>query len=1578
MTKATLGIPALLVLLLGPLNVAADDEALVFTPPGFSQVGKPVTATGEGLGQLDIVVRDKATGRPTPCRINVVGPDGNFYQPAGGPLTPYSLTGEWPKTGKGNRVGKAPIRYFGRYFYSTGDARVAVPAGAFRVEVWKGLEYRPTVVAGRLAAGQQRKVDVTIEHAVDMAALGYDSGDSHVHIARTGEADDRVIFDLMEAEDIRYASLLAYNEPAGPYSGTMAAQDSPQRLGLGRPSIRQRGKYAILSGQEYRGNTFGHLNLFLRDNLVRDGQSGNTDDGPPYGLIGRDTHEGGGFAFYAHGGYSQSIYADFVQRDVDGVELLQFGVYRGIALDDWYRILNIGYRFPCIGASDYPACRKLGDCITYSYQDRAKPGDFPGWWRSTAEGRSFVTTGPLLLLDVDGAPPGAIVTRSGAGPHRVTARIRVQSLVTPITDLQLIVDGRVIAEKISAAEQRPGTWIELSRPIELARSSWIAARAFSTTRAGAPDAEAHTNPVYLDVDGKAAYDRAPLDHLVGKLDEQMAIHRKRTLAQKAEVLDYFQRSRDILMKIRAAGGLPSTGVPAAWLERASRETIRASARAHTDEELKEFLKPVPPRTPAEALQTFETVGGFRMELVAAEPLVASPVAGAFDEDGNLYVAEMRDYPYRPKPGRDPLGRVRMLRDTNGDGRFDESHVFAEGLMWPAGVACWKGGVFVAAPPDIWYFKDTDGDHRADVRRKVITGFGTENEQGILNNLAFGLDHKIYGSTSTNGGVVRAVDDPKSPSIDLRNKDFRFDPVTGAVEAITGTVQFGNTFDDWGNRFLCSESSPLRHAVLPLEYLARNPALAVPAAIADVAGHPVPAYRISPIERWRQIRSSRRIAHGERSAESAGASHHVIDAAAGATVYRGGAYPEPFAGNVFVCDAQNNLIHRMTLTPDGVTFKAQSADKATEFVRSYDNWFRPVNLINAPDGTLYVLDMSREVIEAIHIPLDVVRHLDLRRGRDQGRIYRIAPPGFHVPAPRRLSGATTAELVAALESPNAWARDTAYRLLHERYPHTPGLERARHHTVNLPMHRLLKQTDRPETRVLVLWWLRNCGELAVDDLIAALADRSAGVREHAVRLSERFLGAPEVLDKVVALAGDSAVRVRFQAAFTLGESRDPRAVAALARIARTDASDPWIRAAVLSSSSALSDRLLAVLLDDAAFATSAAGAGILDELALTCGVRNEPNEVANLLDTLASNPVARSHADLTRRLLVGLGQGVRRTGGRLTAVPGDARPGVKLLRGEFARAATVAKDSHAAEADRIASVSLLACGPYATARSVIPDLLEPAEPPALQVAALRALAGHAESDVAGLLIDRLPRLSPAAQGAAVESLLSREAWTLALLRAVHDGRIALPPLDAARKPLLVSHKNPEIAALAQKLLGPEVSAARTKVLADYASALPLAGSAERGSVLFGRHCMSCHRIGDRGHDVGPDLTVSQHRHPADLLTQVLDPNRSVPPNYVQYVVADRGGRVATGIIAAETATSLTLKRGDGVQETILRSQIEELTSTGKSLMPEGFERDLSVQDMADLLAYLQSSRRGRPDGGTGLDIGTLPGAVEPDE
>ena len=436
----------------GAAFARGDDEALIFTPPGFDRPGVPAKATGADVGHVEVVVLDPATGKPTPCRINVVGPDGNFYQPAENPLSLYSMTGEWPKRGKGNRQGKGPFRYFGRFFYSAGSTTVDVPEGTVRVEVWKGFEFRPLVQTTTVMAGQTRRVTLTLARAATPTEIGYDSGDTHLHLPRTTQADDDAIFTLLDAEDIHYGFLLGYNDPPGPYKAVRAKLEYPQLQGLGARSATSRGGYHVVSGQEYRSSTYGHLNLYYRDDLVNEGQSYNANDWPPYGLVGRQTRKKGGFAIHAHGGYAQEIYADAVQGDVDAVELLQFGIYRGIELADWYAFLNAGFRFPCVGASDFPACRKLGDCVTYVEHDPKADGP-ESWLRRAAAGRSFVTTGPLLLLDVDGRRPGDRIALSGQGPHKVPVRVRVLSPVAPVETVQIVVNGRVVAELRHAVRQ---------------------------------------------------------------------------------------------------------------------------------------------------------------------------------------------------------------------------------------------------------------------------------------------------------------------------------------------------------------------------------------------------------------------------------------------------------------------------------------------------------------------------------------------------------------------------------------------------------------------------------------------------------------------------------------------------------------------------------------------------------------------------------------------------------------------------------------------------------------------------------------------------------------------------------------------------------------------------------------------------------------------------------------------------------------------------------------------------------------------------------------------------------------------
>ncbi len=1567
-----------------------EGEDFFFVAPGFQRAGIPRTAAGAETGRLRIRVRDEATGEVTPCRIAVVGPEGDFYQPAPNRLSQFAMTGKWPAKGEwGNRAEKAPYRYLGHYFYSTGETDVDVPPGNVRVEVAKGWEYAPASALASVSAGDSQTVDLLIRRTAAMQNEGYFNGDIHLHFPRTSEADDQTIFDLLDAEDIQYGFPLGYNEPAGPYAGMMSLMDSPQLRQLGKPSLRSRGLINILSGQEYRSVHYGHLLIYLRDRLVFEDQKFHIDDGLPYGQVASDVLADGGLTIHAHGGYAKGIYADAALGAVNGVELLQFGIYRPIGLVDWYHILNTGYRFPAFGASDFPACRFLGDCRTYAWtkQPASRPSS-PDWLRAGAEGKSFISTGPLLLLEVDGRRPGETISQADDQPIQLPVRIRVRCEVTPVQHLDLIVNGEVARRIEIPAAEGQGRWHELQESLNVAASSWIAARAWSTTPGGQPDAEAHTNPVFVILNNRRPYQQASLDAWMQRIDEQLAIHAQREFKEKARTLAYFQRARDVLLKIRSQHGW-NADVDVSTLIAATESEADVARLDISEDELKDYLKPVPPLAPDVAEKSFEVAAGFQMQLVAAEPLVYDPIAAEFDEEGRLYVCEMRDYPYKPSEGKDPLGSVRLLRDIDGDGRFDEAHLFADKLLWAAGVAPWKGGVFVAACPDIWYLKDTDGDHVADVRRKVFTGFGTGNQQAMVNNLRMGLDHWIYGATAGNGGMITKPDEPNFQPIPISGRDFRFHPVTEEFEAITGTVQFGNTFDDWGNRFVCSESNPLRHVVLPEHYLSRNPFLAVPDGIHNIAPAPVPIFRTSPVERWRNIRTQRRLVKNERAAAAAGASHYVVDAAAGVTIYRGGAYPPEFYGQAFVGDGQNNLVHRRRLIPDGLTFKSERVDENTEIVRTPDIWFRPVNCVNAPDGTLYILDMSREVLESIHIPLDVAKHLDLRSGRNNGRIYRLAPPKFQSPPPPSLSRATTAELVKLLESPHGWYRDTAHRLLFERHSsggRQPPESGQNQEVAAVRAADLLKQLVRssklPQARLHALWSLHGLQSLDVDTLLIGLNDDHPGVREQSIKLSESLLkSSPALLEQVARLVDDENPRIRFQTAFSLGEAEGPAAAKALSKLARRNDHDAWMRAAILSSVTPLAIDLFEELLLDREqvdptkkFVTTPNGAAMLGQLAQIVGARHQPLEYQRAYDALAKSFLA-DNPSLSDPLAVQFARGLKRGNRPRIHVPGVKEPAREwLIRLEQRTAHTVAS-AEASPVQRVAAMEILDSFPPRPYRLLLCDLLKPETPEAVQIAAIRTLTQELDVVVAARILEAWPQFAPEPKRIALESMLSSDLGATTFLTACIEGNVSAAEVDALRREQLLRHKHAAVNELAEKAFRNITAPTRQRVITEYQPALQLQGRIEEGAKVFEKTCAVCHRVGGKGFDIGPSLASAASQPAGTLLTHILDPNQYVLPNYVQYLAVDTNGITHTGLLASQTTASITLKKEKGETETLLKSEIEEITSSRKSLMPEGLERAVSVEAMADLIAFLQESTKKTPgDQNSERDRGTLAGTL----
>jgi putative heme-binding domain-containing protein len=666
----------------------------------------------------------------------------------------------------------------------------------------------------------------------------------------------------------------------------------------------------------------------------------------------------------------------------------------------------------------------------------------------------------------------------------------------------------------------------------------------------------------------------------------------------------------------------------------------------------------------------------------------------------------------------------------------------------------------------------------------------------------------------------------------------------------------------------------------------------------------------------------------------------LTSSSGLTVYRGDAYPEPYCGNLFLGEVANNLIHRMTLEPDGVTFRGRRADAGIEFVASTDTWFRPVNFANAPDGTLTVLDMYRETIEhPWSIPDDIRAQLDLRSGTDRGRIYRLAPPGFrHRPTPR-LSRADTTELVRLLEHPNGWHRDTAHRLLHERQDPT----------AIIPARRLLREGKHPRGRLHALYTLDGLGALNETDLRSALADESAHIREHAVLLAEpRLARSPALRSAVARLVDDPSVRVRFQLAFTLGETDGDDALRGLVAIARRDAADPWVRTAILSSTASNAIGLFEPLARDRDFAASPGGVALLRPLALVVGVSHRPGEAGRILATIASVADETS----SRELVLGLAEGLARSGRRLSSMSGDLTPGASSwLARLFDDCAAEARNDSAPPDRRAQTIALLGQGDPDRALAILPPLLVPHQPPAVQSAVVKALAGFDRPEVANLLLKPWKGYTPSLRAEVVGLLLGRRQWVGPVLEAIEAGSLPPGELSPTRRALLLSDRDPSIRKRANALLGGEAPGPRSDALARYRSLRDRPGDPERGRSIFDRECLTCHKLGERGHAVGPNLAGVLRKTPDEILVSILDPNREVSPEFLEYAIALDDGRIVAGVIASETPTGLTLRARDGAEQTILRRNIAEITNTGKSLMPEGLEKSVNMIEMADLIAYL---------------------------
>ncbi|HUY34862.1 MAG TPA: PVC-type heme-binding CxxCH protein [Pirellulales bacterium] len=976
-----------------------------------------------------------------------------------------------------------------------------------------------------------------------------------------------------------------------------------------------------------------------------------------------------------------------------------------------------------------------------------------------------------------------------------------------------------------------------------------------------------------------------------------------------------------------------------------------------------------PLSADESLRHFQLAEGLRLELAAAEPEVVDPVAIRFDELGRMWVVEMRDYPNAPAPGKPPLSQVKLLEDRDGDGRYETARVFADQLLFATGLQPWRGGVIVTYSGRIEWLRDDDGDGRADRRETWFTGFAEENSQLRANHPRFALDHFVYVANGLRGGTIQNVRHAAAEPIAIGGRDFRFDPRALTAQAVSGHGQFGLTFDDFGNRFTCGNRNPLIHVVLADDDLARNPYLAVPAVVQDVAASG-DASRVFPIS---QTWTTSNLHVGQ------------FTAACGVEIYRGDALPDAFQGNAFTCEPTGNLVHRELIEPAGATFVSHPAEEGVEFLASPDRWFRPVNLETGPDGALYVVDMYRAVIEHPDWVPDELKHRpDERYGDDRGRIYRIVPADWRRPASPRLADTATSDLVAELAHANSWRRETAARMLYERQ------DRA----AVAPLEALAGEAADPRARIHALWALHGLdapggaasGDASnereprgraggVSPLLAsplfmaaverALDDHHPRVREQAVRLAAPRLARSEALRRrVIELADDADARVRFQVALALGQAAGDDAVAPLARIALTGANDVWTRRAVATAVPDRAGRLLEIVTsaevsnEPTQGSSSDGRLALAGELARLVGARHEPSETAAAIDRLAAGR-DRGSAGPARHLeiaiLLGLAQGAQSRGASLGAVLADAPASAATAKKLFNSAASWTADAAADPAIRIEACAVLQYADDDVAVPALLDLLKRDESPELRVVAVGALAAHRGERIGGALLDILPHQTPALRGAVLDALLATPDRVKLLLDAIAAGTIKATELDPSRAGRLVRHADAAIGARAAALLAAALPADRAKVLLEYRPALDLPSDAVRGREVFKKNCAGCHRVGGLGVDVAPSISDSRTKTREQLLVDILQPSKAIDAAFVSFTVVTADGRAEVGLIAAETASSISLKQAEGKTITLLRSEIEELRSNGVSLMPDGLERSISRRQMADLISFIKNWR-----------------------
>ncbi len=918
----------------------------------------------------------------------------------------------------------------------------------------------------------------------------------------------------------------------------------------------------------------------------------------------------------------------------------------------------------------------------------------------------------------------------------------------------------------------------------------------------------------------------------------------------------------------------------------------------------------------QALETFQLIDGYKIELVAAEPLVQDPVNIAFDAHGRLWVVEMGDYPEGENGGR-----VKTLTDSDGDGVFDQATEFLSALPYPTGVYPWRDGVLISSAPDLLFARDTTGDGVADDVEKLYSGFPLANPQHRFNGFTYGLDHSLHLASGDNLGKLKS--ERTGQTVDASGHDVQIWPDTGGIAITSGRTQYIRSRNDWGEWFGNDNSRPMYHFPIDDAYLKRNTQVSFAANNQPLFDPPVapPVFPITAAtERFNDLFAANRFTSAcsaivARSPDFAVSGFEDRDVA-------------------FICEPVHNLVHRAVLQPKGATYEAVRSPQESnrEFMASSDPWFRPVRVMVGPDDQLYIVDMYRETIEHPEwIPAAWQSQLDLRAGCDRGRIYRVSRLASQVSQPRRFDQMTIEQLVDQLRSANGSLRDLAQQGIIER--DDPAAKPW--------LLQLASDETNPRARVHALSILAVQEQLETKTLLSALEDSHPGVLLVAIAIAEsRLESEPGLLDRLAMTAQHPDRRVVLRTALALGNTKAPAAGKILGEIAKSAASDPWIARAVSSSARHHAPAILAKLLKQSQAIEPASE--LLTNLFITAqaGGIDIAKEYGKVF--------AESQAEFRSQLKL--------AASFATVLRSAKSDHMATLFGPlYERSVAIAGNENESEAFRCEALQLIGIGIESVEKEqkLLLELLTPSTPIGVQWEAIDRLSQFADPQSCDELIQRWPSMSKSVRDHCVTKMLQRHQWTEQLLTALESKAIPVKDLTAAARQQLAYTGTRSMRVRAERITRTAGTVEKQALVRKYLSETKRDRDPQKGEALFKQHCAVCHVAKEQAQAVGASLDNLTDRSDQAILTAVLDPNRAVDPRYQSYVIQTDDDRILVGAIEQEAGESITLAHADGKRTTIRRQEIAQLKNSGVSLMPEGLEEVLGPAAMQDLIGFLQS-------------------------